>query len=165
MLNMSYDIPPYTFHTPTTIIISGISGAGKSSWVKRLLSHPSMFKTPPDRIIYCYGLWQDGFNNMTGIEFRKGLDIPSDLNSQKHTIIILDDIMTDVAKSKSAEELFTRGSHHLNLTVIFIVQNLYVAGASGNTIRLNTHYNVLMNNKTDLDKISLLGRKIGMKEK
>lgn len=158
-----YLIPTYTFHTPTCIVLSGITGAGKTSWIKRLLLEPSMFRTPPERIVLCYGVWQDSYKDMKGVEFRKGLDIPKDLGG-KHTIIILDDIMNDVAKSKPAEDLFTRGSHHLNLTVIFIVQNLYIPGISANTIRLNSHYNVVMSNKTDLDKISLLGKKVGMKE-
>lgn len=156
-----YLIPPYIFENPTNLILSGITGAGKTFWIKRLLSEPSMFKIPPKRIIFCYSIWQDAYKNMPGVEFRKGLDIPKDLGGSS-TILVLDDLMTDVMKSKPAEDLFTKGSHHLNLTVIFIVQNLYIPGVGGNTIRLNTHYNILMTNKTDLEKIERLGRKTGL---
>ena len=59
-------LPDYTFITPTTMIISGATGSGKTTWLKKLLSHPDMFSTKPDRIIYCYGTWQDTFEDMDG---------------------------------------------------------------------------------------------------
>ena len=112
-----YFIPPYLIHSPANVILSGITGAGKTHWIKRLLLQPDMFRIRPERIIFCYSIWQDSYNDMHGIEFRKGLDIPKDLDG-KHTVIILDDLMSDVMKSREAEDLFTKGSHHLNLTVI-----------------------------------------------
>ena len=155
---------PSLFITPASILMSGITGAGKTTLLKRIITEPTLFSTPPKRIILCYGVWQSGYNDIKGVEFRKGLDIPDDLDPEKHSIIILDDLMREVANSKSAEGLFTKGSHHKNVTVFFLVQNLYVQGVSGHTIRLNCHYYIILNNRTDLDKISRLGRKIGMKE-
>ena len=144
-------------------MIGGTTGSGKTTWLRRLLETPKIFSLAPERIIYCYGTWQKAFNEMTGIEFRKGLDIPKDFNGE-HTVIILDDLMSEVVKSKTAEELFTQGSHHKNLTVIFILQNLFQQGKMARTIMLNSHYLVLMKNPRDVCQIKLLGRQLGMEK-
>ena len=45
--------------------------------------------------------------------------------------------------------LFTRGSHHRNLSVIYIVQNLFHQRKGSRSISLNSHYLVLFNNPRD----------------
>ena len=70
--------------------------------------------------------------------------------------------MSEIVQSKPAEKLFTQGSHHKNITVIFIVQNSYQQGKVAKTIMLNTHYLVLMRNARDINQIKLLGRQIGL---
>ena len=156
-----YNLPVYIFSSPTTIVISGTTGSGKTTWLKRLLTHSELFQNKPERVVYCYGVWQSAFNDMSGIEFRQGLDIPTDFNG-KHTVLILDDLMSEIVQSKVAEKLFTQGSHHTNITVIFIVQNLYQQGKVAKTIMLNTHYLVLMKNARDINQIKVLGRQIGL---
>ena len=71
-----FQVPEFLFHTPTTILLSGATGSGKTSFIKKLLKNIKMFKSKPERIVYCYGVWQPGFNDMSGVEFRQGLDIP-----------------------------------------------------------------------------------------
>ena len=157
-----YTIPDYVFSTPTTIVVSGTTGCGKTTWIKKMLTNPSLFKDKIDRVVYCYGTWQTAFNDMREVEFREGLDIPTDFNRDQHTLIILDDLMSEIVQSKAAEKLFTQGSHHKNITVIFIVQNLYQQGKTAKTIMLNTHYLVLMRNARDINQIKVLGRQIGL---
>ena len=151
----------YVFKCPTTIVVSGSTGSGKTTWLKNLLHNPELLSSPPDKIIYCYGTWQKGFLEMHDVEFRNGVDIP-ETDSNQHTIIILDDLMNDVLKSKKAEDLFTKGSHHKNITVIFILQNLFQQGRFARSIMLNSHYIVLMNNTRDTLQIKHLGRQLGM---
>ena len=43
-------------------------------------------------------------------------------------------------------DLFTKGSHHRNLTVIYLVYNVYNQGKSQRTISLNSHYSVVFCN-------------------
>ena len=158
-----YQVPEHLFNTPTTIIISGATGSGKTTWLKKVLQNASLFKTKPDRIVYCYGVWQDSFKDMHEVEFRKGLDIPGN-DGGDHMIIVLDDLMSQVVQSPSAESLFTEGSHHRNITVIFILQNLFQQGKHARTIMLNSHYIVLFKNPRDIQQVRILGRQLGQEK-
>jgi len=62
--------------------------------------------------------------------------------------VILDDLLTDVY-SKQVCELFTRNSHHWNISVILITQNLFLQGRFGRDISLNGHYIVALKNVRD----------------
>ena len=48
--------------------------------------------------------------------------------------------MIDARKNKRIVNLYTRGSHHRNLTVIYIEQNLFYQGKDIQSISLNSHY-------------------------
>ena len=54
--------------------------------------------------------------------------------------------------------LFTRGSHHRNLSVLLLVQNLFFKG--GRTLSLNTHYLVFFKNPRDASSIDHLARQM-----
>ena len=66
---------------------------------------------------------------MPGIEFNEG--IPEDIDSgdyldvSKRNLIIVDDLMTKSGKDKRIADLFIKGSHHRNLSIIYIVQNIF----------------------------------------
>ena len=51
-------------------------------------------------------------------------------------------------------------SHHHQLTVIHILQNLFQKGKSMRTASLNCHYFILMANKRDTLPINTLGRQV-----
>ena len=63
------------------------------------------------------------------VEFIQG--IPAKLGEDTfvstldNNIIVLDDLMSTASKDSRITELFTEGSHHRNLSVIYINQNLY----------------------------------------
>ena len=56
--------------------------------------------------------------------------------------------------------LFTRGSHHRNLSVIYIVQNLFHQGKGSRSISLNSHYLVLFKNPRDKLQILTLAKQM-----
>ena len=78
-----------------------------------------------ERIVWCYSQWQPAYTQMLvampNIEFVKG--IPTALN-----LIVFDDQMIDASKDKRIVNLFTCGSHHRNLSVIYIVQSRFHQG-------------------------------------
>jgi hypothetical protein len=66
--------------------------------------------------------------------------------------------MSTTAKDPRNNDLFTEGSHHRNLTVIALNQNMYFG--KDPTQRRNVHYLVLFKNLIDRQPIATLGRKI-----
>ena len=56
--------------------------------------------------------------------------------------------------------LFTKGSHHRNLSVIYIVQNIFHQGRETRNISLNAHYIVLFKSPRDKQQISVLAWEI-----
>ena len=63
--------------------------------------------------------------------------------------MVIDDQMENAGGDKRIVNLFTRGAHHRNLSVIYIVQNLFHQGKNSRSISLNSHYLVLFKNPRD----------------
>ena len=90
--------------------------------------------------------------------------IPIDLESDSffdprtRNMIVLDDLMSTLAKDPRINDLFTEGSHHRNLSVVVLNQNLYFSRDP--TQRRNCHYLVLFNNPVDRQPIMTLGRQM-----
>ena len=87
----------------------------------------------------------------SGIEFEKGWrdEIFDSLSPEQRNILVLDDQISVASSSTSVADLFTKGSHHRNLTVIYLVQNVYNQGKSQKTISLKSHYSVVFRNGWD----------------
>ena len=141
---------------PFTCIVAGCTQSGKTVWVKTLLENVQKTISPtPQRIIWCYGQWQplyfDMMRTMPGIEFNEGIpddiDDPDYLDVSQRNLIVLDDLMAQSGKEKRIADLFTRGSHHRNLSVIYIVQNIFHQGKEMRNISLNAHYIVLFKSR------------------
>ena len=121
----------FTFQSPTTIILSGATGSGKTTWLKKLIElKQSMFAKEPQEIIYFYGVWQPMFEDLEkkGVQFVKGLPQELENESGHHKLVVLDDLQDEVTNSDQVERLFTRGSHHKNMTVVYLTQNFFRQG-------------------------------------
>ena len=98
------------------------------------------------------------------IEFVKGiptvLEHDSYFDVNKRNLIVFDDQMIDASKDKRIVNLVTRGSHHRNLSVIYIVQNLFHQGKGSRSISLNSHYLVLFKNPRDKLQILTLAKQM-----
>ena len=97
------------------------------------------------------------------IEFVKGIHTTLEQDSyfdvNKRNLIVFDDQTIDASKDKRIVNLVTRGSHHRNLRVIYIVQNLFHQGKGSRSISLNSHYLVLFKNPRDKLQILTLQSK------
>jgi len=80
-------------------------------------------------------------------------------NENKPTLIVLDDLMLDSA-NKQVCELFTKGSHHRNLSIILLTQNVFHQGKFSRDISLNCKYLVLFKNPRDKSQIFPLARQL-----
>ena len=80
------------------------------------------------------------------------------LETSQPNLMVFDDLMGDVAKDKRITELFTKGCHHRNLSVICLVQNFYFPGTV--TMRRNCHYLVLFDMPGDKKQISSIAHQM-----
>ena len=113
VLVMDYDI--FKLHHPFSMLVAGPRGAGKSEFVKELLSLKRYIMTnPPERIVWFYGRRQpDLFCSLTqeipSIEFYEGLpmNIKVMFDRSKRNICIIDDLMQSASSNQLVENLFT----------------------------------------------------------
>ena len=124
-----------------------------------------MFTEPIASVLYCYGVYQDYYNEMTipNIEFHEGLPTlykVKSLNDGQFHVIVLDDLMEYIIKSVETQNLFTKYFHHYNITAIFLTQNIFAQGPCARTININTHVLVLFANKRDESQTLNLGKQL-----
>ena len=161
----------FRFEHPFTSMIAGMTGSGITAWVRSLLQQASeTIYPPPKRIVWCYSQWQPAYTEMLvamrHIEFVKGIPTALEQDSyfdvNKRNLIVFDDQMIDASKDKRIVNLFTRGSHHRNLSMIYIdiVQNLFHQGKGSCSISLNSHYLVLFKNPRDKLQILTLAKQM-----
>ena len=145
--------------SPFTAIVSGPTGAGKSKMLQRLIAHASELSVPPpEEIHYCYGVWQPLFEEMHEVIFHEGfIDVMETIpRDGKNRWMIIDDIMDE--NNGDTDSLYTKYSHHLNISVFFVVQNLFKKQLR--TMSLNTHYLFLFKNPRDSAFISHLAQQV-----
>ena len=113
------------------------------------------------RIILYYSEWQNNYLDYgKNVEFHEGLPQNQDFaNDSRPKLVIIDDLMRD-SSSGAIVDLFTKGSHHKNISVIFISQNLFHQGRHSRDISLNSSYIVIFKNPRDKAQIQHLSRQV-----
>ena len=141
------------------MMISGPSGSGKTCFVAKLLENAAkMIKPLPSRIIWHYGQWQSMYNAMDGVEFKQGPPSDEDIQTYNDSLLIIDDLMSECVALSS--NIFTKFSHHLRISVIYILQNLFVQSKNQRSISLNTGHIVLFKNPRDFSQAMFLARQV-----
>lgn len=120
---------------PFPAIVAGRTCCGKSQFGKRLLeSGKDLIDGAPENVSWCYGIYQPAYDDMLGmltttpnINFVEG--VPSDLESMIdpsiRNLVVIDDLMQELSNDQRITNLFTKGCHHCNLSVIFILQTSF----------------------------------------
>ena len=160
----SFDFDPRFLH-PFCMIVAGPSQCGKTNFVVDLLVNVKEKINPPVlKILYCYSVWQEYYDflkqRFPSIDFNEGLPELSEIANFKDMIIVLDDLMVDCIDNKKILHLFTVGSHHNRISVIFLTQNIFCKGKFSRTLSLNSNYMILFRNPRDPSQISCLARQI-----
>jgi hypothetical protein len=144
---------------PFTCVISGPTGCGKTSLVKDILEKPPI---TPQNILWLYAEDQPLYHTVKNVKFHKG--IPDDLEQlfdpKYSSLLIIDDLMIQGSSDPRITRLFSVGSSHRNLSIIFIVHNLFDKGKEMRTISLNTHYLIVFKNPRDNQQIATLSRQM-----
>ena len=156
---------------PGLIQISGCTGSGKSNVLLNICLAEGC---PYDALVVIYGVMQPKlevlqkeFKGKGGVVLIEG--VPSGESADKvqsmlegyhkkgyQTAVILEDVMAEVEKSKWASRLFTQGSHHLNLSVISLMQRVFASREQ----RLQSAFVILMSFPCDKTAIFTLARQL-----
>lgn len=144
---------------------------GKVFFTKKLLSSKKYIFAPssPKHTILFYREWQKLYDEMKEEklidEFVKGMPDEKQLKAKMEKyvkkggcLIIFDDLMTDIGNTLS--NCFTVYSHHYNVTILLLIQSLFLENKSYRICSLNAHYIILMKNKRDGASVSYLARQI-----
>ena len=148
---------------PFTAMACGPTKSGKSTIVKAILENNSLLITPTiNRVVYCYSKWNPNFEDLKllNVEFIQGLPDLDNFSPSQNNLLILDDLMREAEKNGNILDLFTTDSHHMNISVILISQNLFSQGKYARHISLNCHYLFIMNNPRDKAQIYHLARQM-----
>ena len=139
------------FKHPFTCIVAGPTGSGKTSYVIKLLQNldsqcsETRFE---GGIIWCYSevtavprqqLDKLGLN----ITYQEGLPATYGNSQGYPSLIILDDLLNETY-GRDICDLFTKGSHHRNISVVLLTQKLFHQGTHCRDISLNAKYLVLL---------------------
>lgn len=170
--------------TPFVMQVCGPSQSGKSSFVGRLIANnktlfertidhvywfsphgnlPTNLTNPPVPINVYKSMPHSWGTNRTKKteEEEDGEDeeefvLPDGNKDGKHHLVVIDDFGDEAKNSDAITALYTRGSHHLGISVIQILQNVFWRGPAARTRSLNVHYMVLMRQTRDLQQIRTL---------
>lgn len=151
------------FIHPFTCVVAGPSKSGKTELLMAILMNNDKFVRPKiENIVYCYSIWQPGFDKLKaiGVKFHEGICDYTQFSRTDNNLVVFDDLMDECSGDRVIQDLFTRGSHHLNISAIVLTQNLFNKGKYSRTISLNSQYLIIFNNPRDRSQIGYLARQM-----
>lgn len=148
------------------MVIAGPSNSGKSTFCKQLLlNYSSLFEGELNDVFIFCGSSDTSFQDIEDkvpfqITIIEGL--PDNLTEyiKPKSLYIFDDLQQECAQNKSLSDFFSKYSHHNELSVLLILQNLFSKGSERVTMLRNAHYLVLFNNPLDQSVIHTMSRRI-----
>lgn len=143
----------WKFKHPATVLVSGPTGSGKTTTFLKLIDR-GMFDPLPKHIVVLHGEEQAIYKKFPpGTKFIRGWSTAEIDNLPDDTLAIIDDLMSEVKDCKYMSKLFTKISHHRNITVVWLTQNLFPRGKECRDISLNAQYILLFPNPRDQAQI------------
>jgi hypothetical protein len=156
----------FKINHPTTCFVVGPTQAGKTEFVIQLLKEKNdLFSPIPERIHWAYGQKNEKQlsriqNIDPAITFSEGFPDLNNFNPEENNLLILDDLMDEIGKNKECANLFTRGSHHNNISVIAIIHNICNQEKYSRTLTLNGRLFIFFESPCDRLQYEMFGRRI-----
>jgi len=147
---------------PGVMVLNGPSQSGKSTWVKNFIEHMQTLMAPcPERILYVQHKNSTPPDLNTNLPFSLFHDINT-LQIIPNSLLIIDDLYGEALNSEKICQLFIRGSHHLNCSVILTTQNIFSSRECkyAVTMNRNSNYLVLFRSPRDSSYIRTLSTQI-----
>ena len=159
------DIDKFCFKTPITACVTGPTSCGKTNFIFRVIRYKNqLFSEPVTKVIYCYKVWQSKFDiflsqateeEKSQTVFHEGVfDVSKHSTYEKHTLLIIDDLLHEIGKDLAS--VFCVDSHHKNISVFFLNQNMFLKNKYARDINLNTQYLILFKQRRDLTSVRSL---------
>lgn len=154
-------------NTPARLTVCGPSGSGKTEWIKRFLKyHIQIVGFKYDVVLYAYGEYQKLYESMNevieNIKWCEGFckeTIEKELKeTEGRKLLIIDDLLQEVANDSFFHAFYVRASHHWNVTVIFTTQYLHQKGLR--LVNLNTTHYILFKSLRDQTPVRTLAIQI-----
>ena len=75
-----------------------------------------MIYPPPQRIVWCFGEFQKGLEQLKSVELCEGFPVLKSFDGQLRTLLIIDDLMSET--NSKITSLFTKSSHHRDISIV-----------------------------------------------
>lgn len=151
---MSQDnvLDEFRFNLNSSVCICGPSQIGKTSFISRCISERDyIFKggDKPEHVIYCYSIYQKKYDSLKNdnedyITFHHGfpdMDTIQSIKSRFNNIwLILDDVLELNLDSKTTLQLLLDRVHHENITLFYVLHDLFFKSSNRRSLSLNTQF-------------------------
>ena len=88
-----------------------------------------------------------------GVHFHESIPVsellPIWFPKRKGGLLVLDDLMEEGGNDKRVLDVFTKHSHHQNITLMYLCQDMFPLGKFTKSISRNAHYIVRFKNPRD----------------
>ena len=98
------------------------------------------------------------YETIDDVEFVNGLLDFDKLDKSVPNLVLIDDLMEE--KDERLTNLFTKVSHHRNISVIYIMQNIFEQHKDSRTISLNAQCMIAFKNPRDPSQINYLAKQM-----
>lgn len=150
---------------PFRMMIAGSSGSGKTTLLERIISKADDIMTKSiSEIIIFYHHMQEAYTDIQRkahcpVKLLNGASkLTPQFKTTPGTLVVIDDMQA--THSNIVSEWFTRKSHHLDSSVIYLVQNVFDKSVHHRTINLNSTHIVLFKNPRDGSQVTHLDKQV-----
>ena len=147
---------PIKFLANHNTIIFGQTGAGKTCFILDVIRY-KLIHPFPKNIYYMYKIRQPFMDQINNINFIEGLDFNA-IDTNKPSMLVIDDLV--LSTNKAVAEMFILGSHHRQISIFFLTQNLFPNCNLFRLMSTNTHYFVIFQNQRNFRQVMTLARQI-----
>jgi Cdc6-like AAA superfamily ATPase len=147
-------------------MVAGMTGSGKSVFTMKFIKNlHEMVDKKIEEVVWCYGISQPVHKDIPGmcpvpVRFSEGVPDLEELcrGEPRRRLVVIDDLFRQT--DGTIADLFTRSSHHCDLSCIFITQNLFFQNKMSRDISLNTQYCVVFFSPRDRAQVQYFCRQV-----
>ena len=148
------------------LFVSGPSRCGKTFFISELLENIETFaKDPPETILYIYKIWQTKFDEMKSVvdgfieDKENVVQQIKQLALGQKIFLIFDDLINSKSLMDIAT-LFTVDGRHMNMSMAFLTQRMFVNNEHFRQISQNCDYFCIFKNPRNSSEIRTLAQQL-----